>query len=87
MELRLGDEASLARVEARRSDPLATSDADYAVYRHQQTMFEEVTSAEGRRLALDASLEPGLLAEEIAGAICAGGPHQMMGHFGPSGPA
>ena len=69
VELRLGDEATLARIEARRFNWLATSDADDAVYRHQQETFEEVTASEQPRLALDASLEPRLLAEEIAGAI------------------
>ncbi len=69
VELRLGEEPALQRIAARSSDPLASSDADDAVYRHQQKTFEEPAASEGPWLALDGTLEPGMLAEEIARAV------------------
>lgn len=69
VELRLGEEPALQRLAARSSDPLSPSDADDAVYRHQQETFEELAASEGPWLALDGTLEPGLLAAEIARAV------------------
>jgi len=69
VELQLGEEATLRRIAARSGDPLATSDADASVYRHQQKTSEASADSEGPWLALDGSREPGVLAAEIAGAI------------------
>ena len=69
VELRLSDDAALARIEQRQADPLATSDAGREVYAHQQETFEAPTASEGRRLALDAAQDPGTLAAEIAGTL------------------
>jgi predicted kinase len=69
VELRLSDDAALARIGARRSDPLRTSDADEAVYRRQRERFEPIGADEGSRLALNGANPPGALALEVAEAL------------------
>ncbi|MEX2445706.1 MAG: AAA family ATPase [Dehalococcoidia bacterium] len=66
VELRLTDDAALARIVNRERDPLRTSDAGTDVYHQQLAGFEPVTAAEGTRLALDSSQPPAMLAHEIA---------------------
>ena len=69
VELRLTDDAALARIVNREHDPLRTSDATVEVYRRQVESFEPVSPAEGRRLALDASESVAALAMEIADTL------------------
>ena len=69
VELRLTDDAALARIVNREHDPLRTSDADTEVYRRQLESFEPVSPAEGARLGLDSSQPPGAIAAEIADAL------------------
>ena len=69
VELRLSDDAALARIGARSSDPLRTSDADETVYRRQRDHFEPIGADEGSRLALDGATPPGALALEVAEAL------------------
>ncbi len=69
VELRLTDDAALARIVNREHDPLRTSDATAEVYRQQVQHFEPVSPTEGTRLSLDASRPAGDLAREIAEAI------------------
>ena len=69
VELRLTDDAALARIVNRQHDALRTSDATPEVYRQQIVSFDPVSPSEGPRLALDASQPPGDLAAEIAEAL------------------
>ena len=69
VELRLTDDAALARIVNREHDPLRTSDATVDVYRKQVDAFEPVSAAEGARLGLDSSQPPGALAQEIADSL------------------
>ena len=69
VELRLTDDAALARIVNRAHDDLRTSDATPEVYRRQLETFEPVSPAEGTRLTLDASQPPGALAAEIAESL------------------
>jgi predicted kinase len=69
VELRLSDDAALARIGARMSDPLRTSDADEAVYRRQREHFEPIRADEGPRLAIDGATPPGTLALTVAEAL------------------
>ena len=69
VELRLTDDAALARIVNRERDPLRTSDATADVYRRQIEAFEPVSPSEGTRLALDASQPVATLAWEIADAL------------------
>ncbi len=66
IDLRLTDDAALARIVNRAANPLRTSDADTRVYREQVDHFERVTPAEGPVLAFDSSQPPAGLAKEIA---------------------
>ena len=66
VELRLTDDATLARIENRAEDPLRTSDANAHVYREQTQRFEAISPGEGPRLTLDSSQSPAALAAEIA---------------------
>ncbi|MSQ31382.1 MAG: hypothetical protein EXR64_05070 [Dehalococcoidia bacterium] len=65
VELRLTDDAALARIVNRAGDPLRTSDADARVYREQTQRFEAISPGEGPRLVLDSSQPPAALAAEI----------------------
>ena len=69
VELRLTDDAALARIVNREHDPHRTSDATPEVYRRQVESFEPVSPPEGPRLALDSSQPPGAIAVEIADAL------------------
>ena len=69
VELRLTDDAALARIVNREHDPLRTSDATVDVYRRQVESFEPASPSEGPRLALDASQPVGVLALEIAESL------------------
>ena len=69
VELRLTDDAALARIVNREHDALRTSDATTEVYRRQVESFEPVSLSEGTRIALDASQQVATLAEEIADSL------------------
>ncbi|MFA7249535.1 MAG: AAA family ATPase [Dehalococcoidia bacterium] len=69
VELRLTDDAALARIVNREHDPLRTSDATVEVYRQQVESFEPVSATEGARLVLDAARPAAALAIEIAEAL------------------
>ena len=69
VELRLTDDAALARIVNREHDALRTSDATVEVYRRQVESFDPVSPSEGTRLALDASRAVSELAVEIAEAL------------------
>ena len=69
VELRLTDDAALARIVNRERDPLRTSDATTEVYRQQVESFEPVSASEGPHLTLDAARSPGSLAVEIAESL------------------
>jgi aminoglycoside phosphotransferase family enzyme/predicted kinase len=69
VELRLTDDAALARIVNREHDPLRTSDATVDVYRRQVESFEPVSASEGTHLTLDASQPAAALAWEIAEAL------------------
>lgn len=63
--LSLTDDAALARIEARMSDPLATSDITPEHYRRQVEQFEMPRPHEGPGLALNGGLSLATLIEEI----------------------
>lgn len=69
VELRLEDAAARARIEARASDPLRTSDATWEIYQQQRAAFETVGADEGPHLVLDAARSPAALALEVAQAL------------------
>jgi aminoglycoside phosphotransferase family enzyme/predicted kinase len=70
VELRLDAATARARIEARASDPLRTSDATRAIYEQQRGGFEAITPAEGApHLVLDAALSPAALARAIEAAL------------------
>ncbi len=69
VELQLSKEIALERIAARRTDPLATSDADEDIYQRQVEGYVPVDPSEGDVLALDASQSVASLAQEIAAAL------------------
>jgi predicted kinase len=71
VELRLDDGAARARIEARASDPLRTSDATFEVYQQQRAAFDAIEPGEGPHLVLDAARPPAELAREIAAQLTA----------------
>ena len=68
-ELRLAAAAARTRIEGRMDDPLRTSDATWELYALQRDRFEPVRPEEGTHLAIDASLDPAVLARTIADAL------------------
>ncbi|MFN8639595.1 MAG: AAA family ATPase [Dehalococcoidia bacterium] len=72
VELRLDDDAARARIEARASDPLRTSDATFEVYEQQRAAFEPVAPHEGPHVIVDASRPPAALARDIAALLATG---------------
>jgi uncharacterized protein len=69
VDLQLSREVALQRIAARRSDPLATSDATEEIYEQQVASFEPITDGEGDLLALDAAEPIPALAREITDAL------------------
>ncbi len=69
VELRLDDATARARIEARASDPLRTSDATWEIYEQQRGAYEAVGADEGPHLVLDAARAPAELAREIAAQL------------------
>lgn len=70
VELRLDEATARARIEARATDPLRTSDATWAIYEQQRAAFEAVTPAEGAaHVILDAARSPAELARAIEATL------------------
>jgi predicted kinase len=80
VELRLTDDAALARIVNRAARPLRTSDADAAVYREQVERFEAPVPSEGPLLAFDSSQPPAVLAAEIAEYLQSVAPADTASH-------
>ena len=69
VELRVPEEAALARIRERETDPLTTSDATSTVYADQVTTFEKIDNSEGANLVLDASRELGAIVDSIINSL------------------